>query len=299
LRARNRLHLRCTIAAANPSKLVLCQTLVADHVSAGDKVLVFADSIIVLQEYASVLRCPILYGATSHRDRMKIYSDFQNTKTVNVICVSRVGDTSVNLPSASVVVQVSSHGGSRRQEAQRLGRILRPKRSFSTSSVGGIDNDRRNSATFYTLVSSDTIEITYATRRQQYLVDQGYSYRVQLFSPPPATASSETNGSNASMSVVSPAFSHQRELKWLAKIVAHWEELPHVVGLHLQRDYLVEGGRNSDSDASLSDEDVEGPSGQNDVADGDGLVVHAMVNTANQLSNYTLGDDDIVYQEFT
>lgn len=82
---------------------------------------------LLLHEYAKFLNVPVISGATPHRERLMIFSDFQSTQKINVICISRVGDVSVNLPSANVVIQVSSHGGSRRQEAQRLGRILRPK----------------------------------------------------------------------------------------------------------------------------------------------------------------------------
>ncbi len=87
---------------------------------------------------------------------------------VNVICISKVGDTSIDLPEANVIIQVSSHFGSRRQEAQRLGRILRPK----ANSDGGFN------AFFYTLISTDTQEMYYSNKRQQYLVDQGYTFKV-------------------------------------------------------------------------------------------------------------------------
>jgi hypothetical protein len=81
----------------------------------------------------------------------------------------QVGDNSLDIPEATVLVQISSHAGSRRQEAQRLGRILRAKR--------GMDPTQYN-AFFYTLVSSDTSEMYFSTKRQQFLVDQGYSYHV-------------------------------------------------------------------------------------------------------------------------
>ena len=82
----------------------------------------------------------------------------------------------IDLPEANVIVQVSSHFGSRRQEAQRLGRILRPK----ASAEGGGFN-----AFFYTLVSTDTTEMFYSTKRQQYLVDQGYTFKVVTDLPQP------------------------------------------------------------------------------------------------------------------
>lgn len=88
---------------------------------------------------------------------------------VNTIFVSKVADTSFDLPEANVLIQISSHGGSRRQEAQRLGRILRAKK-------GAIAEEYN--AFFYTLVSQDTMEMSYSRKRQRFLVNQGYSYKV-------------------------------------------------------------------------------------------------------------------------
>ena len=99
---------------------------------------------------------------------------FSAYSAVRTICISKVGDTSIDLPEANVIIQVSSHFGSRRQEAQRLGRILRPK-SYTQQ-----DGSNRSSfnAFFYTLVSSDTQEMFYSAKRQQYLIDQGYTFKV-------------------------------------------------------------------------------------------------------------------------
>lgn len=83
--------------------------------------------------------------------------------------MSKVADTSFDLPEANVLIQISSHGGSRRQEAQRLGRILRAKK-------GAIAEEYN--AFFYTLVSQDTMEMNYSRKRQRFLVNQGYSYKV-------------------------------------------------------------------------------------------------------------------------
>lgn len=93
---------------------------------------------------------------------------------LRTICISKVGDTSIDLPEANVIIQVSSHFGSRRQEAQRLGRILRPK-SYTQQ-----DGSNRSSfnAFFYTLVSTDTQEMFYSAKRQQYLIDQGYTFKI-------------------------------------------------------------------------------------------------------------------------
>jgi DNA excision repair protein ERCC-3 len=93
---------------------------------------------------------------------------------VRTICISKVGDTSIDLPEANVIIQVSSHFGSRRQEAQRLGRILRPK---SYTQQDGSNRSTFN-AFFYTLVSSDTQEMFYSAKRQQYLIDQGYTFKI-------------------------------------------------------------------------------------------------------------------------
>ena len=87
---------------------------------------------------------------------------------VNTIFLSKIGDTSLDLPEATCLIQISSHYGSRRQEAQRLGRILRAKRR----------NDEGFNAFFYSLVSKDTDEMFYSSKRQAFLVDQGYAFKV-------------------------------------------------------------------------------------------------------------------------
>lgn len=85
--------------------------------------------------------------------------------------MQQVGDNSLDIPEANVLIQISSHAGSRRQEAQRLGRILRAKKT------NGFVKDNFN-AFFYTLVSQDTQEMYYSSKRQQFLIDQGYSFKV-------------------------------------------------------------------------------------------------------------------------
>ncbi|CUG85974.1 DNA repair helicase, putative [Bodo saltans] len=169
------------IAASNPNKMLCVWELVHRHLHQQEhhtaKILVFCDHIALLKEYAKLLGAPLVHGETSHAERMAIFSEFQSTRRVNVICISRVGDVSVNLPCANVVIQVSSHGGSRRQEAQRLGRILRPKQQ--NDSAGPVD------AFFYSLISRDTMEVAYAAHRSEFLVDQGYRCRFIVFEPPP------------------------------------------------------------------------------------------------------------------
>ena len=120
------------------------------------------------QAYAIKLGKPYIHGATPQIERMRILQNFQHNPFVNTICLSKVGDTSIDLPEATCLIQISSHFGSRRQEAQRLGRILRAKRR----------NDEGFNAFFYSLVSKDTAEMFYSTKRQQFLIDQGYAFRV-------------------------------------------------------------------------------------------------------------------------
>lgn len=99
---------------------------------------------------------------------MRILENFQHNEQVNTIFLSKIGDTSLDLPEATCLIQISSHYGSRRQEAQRLGRILRAKRR----------NDEGFNAFFYSLVSKDTDEMFYSSKRQAFLVDQGYAFKV-------------------------------------------------------------------------------------------------------------------------
>ena len=118
--------------------------------------------------YAKYLKRAFIYGATPQQERMSILENFRYNELVNTIFLSSVGDTSIDLPEATCLIQISSHYGSRRQEAQRLGRILRAKRR----------NDEGFNAFFYSLVSKDTQEMFYSTKRQAFLVDQGYAFKV-------------------------------------------------------------------------------------------------------------------------
>lgn len=179
------------LAATNPNKMLCVWDLVSRHAQVGAKILLFCDHIMLLHEYGKILHAPVVCGSTPLKDRIMIFSDFQTTNKVNIICISRVGDVSVNLPSANVVIQVSSHGGSRRQEAQRLGRILRPKDKRSDQRDSDVE------AWFYSIVSTDTIEMMYASHRTAFLVDLGYSTRL-LELVPSALISSSTSSSEVS-----------------------------------------------------------------------------------------------------
>ena len=158
----------------NPNKFRACQFLIQYHERRGDKIIVFSDDVYALISYAKTLGKPYICGPTSQTERMRILQNFQYNPMFNTIFLSKVGDTSIDLPEATCLLQISSHYGSRRQEAQRLGRILRAKRR----------NDEGFNAFFYSLVSQDTQEMYYSTKRQQFLIDQGYAFKVITGLPP-------------------------------------------------------------------------------------------------------------------
>ncbi|CAD6230237.1 unnamed protein product [Miscanthus lutarioriparius] len=167
----------------NPNKFRACEFLIRFHEQQrGDKIIVFADNLFALTAYAMKLRKPMIFGATSHAERTRILYQFKNSPEVNTIFLSKVGDNSIDIPEANVIIQISSHAGSRRQEAQRLGRILRAKGKQQDRMAGGKEE---YNAFFYSLVSTDTQEMYYSTKRQQFLIDQGYSFKVITSLPPP------------------------------------------------------------------------------------------------------------------
>ena len=153
----------------NPNKFRACQFLIRYHERRNDKIIVFSDNVYALKHYALAMNKPFIYGPTSQDERLNILKNFRENPLVNTIFVSKVADTSFDLPDANVLIQISSHGGSRRQEAQRLGRILRAKKGTIAEEYN---------AFFYTLVSQDTLEMSFSRKRQRFLVNQGYSYKV-------------------------------------------------------------------------------------------------------------------------
>lgn len=157
------------IAIMNPNKYRICQYLIKFHEARNDKIIVFSDNVFALKHYAEKLYCPYIYGETNQAERMQILQNFQYNPKIKTIFFSKVADTSFDLPDANVLIQISSQGGSRRQEAQRLGRILRPKKD---------QNNEEFNSFFYTLVSHDTMEMYFASKRQRFLMNQGYSYKV-------------------------------------------------------------------------------------------------------------------------
>lgn len=154
----------------NPNKIRACEYLINLHEQRNDRILVFSDDIYSLKFYANLLNRPFLYGPTSNSERLRLLSQFRYSSNMKTLFISKVGDYSINLPEANVLIQISSHYGSRRQEAQRLGRILRPKNRHI--------HRNQYDAFFYSIVSQDTKEIYFSSKRRKFLIEQGYSFRV-------------------------------------------------------------------------------------------------------------------------
>lgn len=141
----------------------MLQHLIKFHESKGHKILVFVDNIAILKDYALLLGRPYICGEIPSQEREKILQFFQHLADWNVLLISRVGDVGIDLPDANVAIEISSLFGSRRQETQRLGRILRPKES---------SKDQQYDSYFYSLVSIGTEEVKYALKRQKFLIKQ-------------------------------------------------------------------------------------------------------------------------------
>jgi DNA excision repair protein ERCC-3 len=157
------------LAADNPRKDEVVRELVQMHQD--DQILVIGTYLQQLDRIASVLNAPLLTGETSHPKREELYAAFR-TGEVRVLVVSRVANFAIDLPDASVLIQVAGTFGSRQEEAQRLGRILRPKTKHAGALAGG-------GAWFYTLVSQGTEEVEWARNRQRFLAEQGYGYEIE------------------------------------------------------------------------------------------------------------------------
>jgi DNA excision repair protein ERCC-3 len=153
---------RHRLAAANPRKLACALALCDRHRS--DRVLVIGQYLDQLEALARALRAPLITGRTRATEREKLYGSFRRGELRRLV-VSKVANFSIDLPEANVAIQVSGAFGSRQEEAQRLGRVLRPKAD------GG-------QARFYTLVSRETSDQEFALRRQLFLAEQGYSYEI-------------------------------------------------------------------------------------------------------------------------
>ena len=146
------------------SKLRVVEQICAEAVKRGEPALVIGQYLDQVDELARRLRAPSLTGKTPVRERERLYDAFRRGEAP-VLVVSKVANFSIDLPEASVAVQVSGSFGSRQEEAQRLGRILRPK-------VDG------RQARFFAVVSRDTNDQEFAARRQRFLAEQGYAYTI-------------------------------------------------------------------------------------------------------------------------
>lgn len=153
---------RYRIAATVERKSEVTEALVARH--ANEQVLVIGQYLDQLAELGDRLSVPVITGATTVPERIRLFDAFRAGE-IRVLVVSKVANFSIDLPEASIAIQVSGTFGSRQEEAQRLGRILRPKADGRT-------------ARFYSVVSRDTIDTEFAAHRQRFLAEQGYAYNI-------------------------------------------------------------------------------------------------------------------------
>lgn len=159
--------LKTRLAGENKEKLEAVKWLIGKH--GGKQALVIGQYLRQLHAAADALGAPILTGELSHQERENIYKRFKNGE-IPVLIVSKVANFAVDLPDAAVAIQLSGSYGSRQEEAQRIGRILRSKKE-------------ENKAWFYTVVSEGTKEIEYARKRQLFMLEQGYPYEIWDWQP--------------------------------------------------------------------------------------------------------------------
>jgi DNA excision repair protein ERCC-3 len=155
--------LRARVAAENPAKLPVLERLLARH--AHEPVLVLGTYVEQIEAAGALADAPVITGKTPERKREELYRAFRQGE-IRLLVLSKVGNYAIDLPEASVAVQISGNFGSRQEEAQRLGRILRPKKGGGT-------------ARFYSLVTRETVEQDFAMKRQLFLTEQGYRYEIQ------------------------------------------------------------------------------------------------------------------------
>ena len=154
------------VASENPAKLEVLGALFERHAS--DRVLVIGHYLTQLQQLATRFGIPLITGRSKTKERERLYAAFKHGELTR-LCVSKVGNFAIDLPDANVAIQLSGTFGSRQEEAQRLGRVLRPKADG-------------NAAWFYSLVSESTCEQGFAHKRQLFLTEQGYSYVIEAAS---------------------------------------------------------------------------------------------------------------------
>ncbi|MBK5200290.1 MAG: DEAD/DEAH box helicase [Spirochaetaceae bacterium] len=151
------------MASENPRKLEIVKKLLKKH--EGEFILVIGQYLSQLKDVAKAIKAPIITGSTANKKRDELYSQFRNGE-LKILVVSKVANFAIDLPDASVAIQLSGTFGSRSEEAQRLGRILRPKDINSN---------------FYSLVTQNSTEEEFALNRQKFLAEQGYRYSVEVY----------------------------------------------------------------------------------------------------------------------
>jgi DNA excision repair protein ERCC-3 len=150
------------IAAENPRKFDFVKQLIQEH-KGKDCILVIGDYISQLERIRDFTNAPMISGKTPNQERERLYSKFRSGE-IKLLVVSKVANYAIDLPDANVAIQVSGTFGSRQEEAQRLGRLLRPK--------------AQKQSYFYTIVTKDTVDQEYASRRQLFLTERGYKYNI-------------------------------------------------------------------------------------------------------------------------
>jgi DNA excision repair protein ERCC-3 len=153
---------RYRIAATSATRIPVIKKLIAKHL--GEPTLVIGQYLSQIHEVSAALNVPEITGDTPVDERERLFEEFRSGR-LGTLVVSKVANFSVDLPEASVAIQISGSYGSRQEEAQRLGRLLRPKSDGRTAS-------------FYTLTSRDTVDQDFAQNRQRFLAEQGYSYEI-------------------------------------------------------------------------------------------------------------------------
>jgi DNA excision repair protein ERCC-3 len=171
------------VAAENPAKLEVLDQLLAKHPH--DQTLIIGMYLDQLQQVKARTDYPLITGKTTVRERRKLFQQFREGSVQRLI-ISKVGNFALDLPDASVMIQISGTFGSRQEEAQRLGRILRPKQNGLL-------------AHFYTLISRDTQDQDFGANRQLFLTEQGYRYTIlyddEVAGYEPATIAGEITAS--------------------------------------------------------------------------------------------------------
>lgn len=151
------------LAYENPYKISVVRDIIAKHKN--DKILILGQYISQIDRFSKEFKAAKITGATSNQTRDELYNKFRKG-ILNMLILSKVGNFAIDLPDANVAIQISGSFGSRQEEAQRLGRILRPKKN-------------NEQATFYSVVTRESRELDFAMKRQLFLTEQGYPYEIQ------------------------------------------------------------------------------------------------------------------------